>query len=86
MNRDIIAHFYSICSVLKIDYTLSPSLYNELKNSIRSFRESDLNSLKKKPKSASAQQQQHTKKTWKVLPSPNCPCTITEILKEKQSS
>ena len=71
---------------MKIEYTLSPSLYNELKNSIRSFRESDLNSLKKKPKSSSSQQQQHTKKTWKVLPSPNCPCTITEILKEKQSS
>ena len=85
MNRDIIAHFYSICSVLKIDYTLSPSLYTELKNSIRSFRESDLNSLKKKPKSSSSQQQ-HIKKTWKVVPTPNCPCTITEILKEKQSS
>ena len=81
--REIIAHFYSICSVLKVDLTLSSEYHEEIKNSIRHYRENDFNLLKKKPPKKETKQE--GRKTWKPInPNPFI-CTIAEIQKEELS-
>ena len=81
--REIIAHFYSICHVLKVDLTLSSEFSEELKNSIRHYRESDYSLLKKKPPKKETKQE--VRKTWKTInPNPFI-CTISEIQQEELS-
>lgn len=82
MTRESIAHFYSICSVLRVDLTLSSELLQMLKSSIQSYREKDFAILKKKPKKMNTHQ---SKKTWKNISSSKSICTIAEIQKEELS-
>lgn len=78
----MIAHFYSICGVLKIDLTLPSNLYHNLKSIIQSFRENDYSLLKKRPSKTNSNV---SNKTWNTSAFSTCKCTIAEIQKEELS-
>lgn len=85
--KEPIAHFYSICSVLQLEYTLSPQIKKELQIEIMRFKEGDLNLLKKKKTvnanaNANAKTKIGEKKTWKTTPS-HTVFSIAEIQKEE---
>lgn len=67
--------------MLKVELTLSSEYYEDLKQSIRRFREDDYSLMKKKQ--SKKQNKNPTKKMWKpIAPNPYI-CTIAEIQKEE---